>query len=233
MATKCRNLKFVALDIDGVLLKDTFSPVIRLFVEKHGGTYDEDFEENVFSRPRKQAAEYLLQRLKLTLSPAEIEAEFFALRKTYIQEHGGGLLPGVAALLKRLQDADLKLLCYGGLDFKYFSEELRDHLAAFSGDKYICTNDFRPGVKEVIAKAKCAPQEVLFVDDVDYVAQYCKAEKIPFLGMPSTPIQRQLMRKTGVRNFIERLDDLNGTLLVGIDHKSKIDGGWVAPPPPM
>ena len=45
----------------------------------------------------------------------------------------------------------------------------------------------------------------------------------------SVEVQREAMRKTGVRNLIERLEDLNGTLLVGIDYAAKTNGGWPQP----
>ena len=33
------KIKLVAIDVDGVLLTDTYSPAIRSFVEQHGGVY--------------------------------------------------------------------------------------------------------------------------------------------------------------------------------------------------
>jgi hypothetical protein len=217
MKYACRNLKLAALDIDGVLVKDTFSPVIRLFVEMHGGTYDAELEKNVFSRSRQYAATYLNNRLSLGLTADEVLEMYFNMRDTYIAEHGGGIAPGVGAFLQRLGNRGLEILCYGGLDYKHFAAELKDHICAFSGEKYICTNDFRPGVREIISRTGRQPHEVLFVDDVDFVAQHCKQLGAPFIGMPSTPIQRAAMRDTGVQWFASTLDDISDTMLMDID----------------
>jgi len=37
--SKLNKIRLVALDSDGVLLNDTYSPVIERFVTKHGGEY--------------------------------------------------------------------------------------------------------------------------------------------------------------------------------------------------
>lgn len=41
------KIKLVAIDVDGVLLTDTYSPAIRSFVEQHGGVYTPELERQV------------------------------------------------------------------------------------------------------------------------------------------------------------------------------------------
>jgi len=224
--TTCRNIKVAALDIDGVLVRDTFSPVIKLFVESKGGTYDADVETNVFSRARKDATAYLNRRLSLNMSHDAILAEYFSMRKAYIETHGGGPMPGLKDFLKLLQNCGLKLLCYGGLDFQYFAHEMGAFLGNFSFEKYVCTNDFRPGVVEIIARVGGKPHEVLFVDDVDLVAQACKASLAPFIGWPSTSFQQQAMQKTGVQHFVKSLGEIDSALIKRIDNAAPNHGGW-------
>lgn len=45
------NIKLVAVDVDGVLLTDTYSPTISSFVELHGGVYTPELERQVWGSP--------------------------------------------------------------------------------------------------------------------------------------------------------------------------------------
>jgi len=65
---KTARLKAAAVDLDGVLVADTFSPVIKLMVESRGGTYDREIESHVFSQNRQDAARYLIGRLGVKAS---------------------------------------------------------------------------------------------------------------------------------------------------------------------
>ena len=59
-----KTIKLIAIDIDGILLEDTFSPIIRKFVSKFGVKYSRELERKIFSRPQKEAAEYLAKNIR-------------------------------------------------------------------------------------------------------------------------------------------------------------------------
>ncbi|MDO8139594.1 hypothetical protein [Streptococcus mutans] len=46
------RLKLIACDIDGVLLEDTFSPVLRNLAKKYNVDYTAELENNTFSQKR-------------------------------------------------------------------------------------------------------------------------------------------------------------------------------------
>ena len=50
-----RTLRLIAVDIDGVLLEDTFSPVIRNFITKHGIEYTKEIEKRCIFPPSKKS----------------------------------------------------------------------------------------------------------------------------------------------------------------------------------
>ncbi|MFI9628921.1 HAD family phosphatase [Streptomyces sp. NPDC052042] len=69
MVTRTRQIRLVALNIDGVLLNDTFSPVIHGFLTRRGATYTADVERRIFSQPRHIAAREIAAVLGLELGP--------------------------------------------------------------------------------------------------------------------------------------------------------------------
>jgi len=50
-----QKIRLVALDTDGVLLNDTYSPVIERFVTRHGGEYTAAVERGVWGSPQLAA----------------------------------------------------------------------------------------------------------------------------------------------------------------------------------
>ncbi|MFE7428773.1 HAD family hydrolase [Streptomyces sp. NPDC057545] len=69
MVTRIRQIRLAALNIDGVLLNDTFSPVIHGFLTRRGATYTADVERRIFSQPRHIAAREIAVVLGLDLGP--------------------------------------------------------------------------------------------------------------------------------------------------------------------
>lgn len=69
MVTRTRQIRLAALNIDGVLLNDTFSPVIHGFLTRRGATYTADVERRIFSQPRHIAAREIAAVLGLDLVP--------------------------------------------------------------------------------------------------------------------------------------------------------------------
>ncbi len=224
------TLRAAAVDIDGVLVADTFSPVIKFMVESYGGTYDRDIERHVFSQNRQQAARYLLDRLGLTIAEDAFIAEYFQHRKTWISEHGGGLNPGAEAFINVLSAAGLRLVCYGGLPASHFEQALGPLSARF--ETYVCTNDFRPGVAEITRTVLAAePRRVLFFDDVSRVAEAARDVGCAFIGVPSPlpwSFQRSDMDAVGVRYRLSSLSDLTPALLAEVDARAA-GGFWEDP----
>jgi beta-phosphoglucomutase-like phosphatase (HAD superfamily) len=223
------TLKAAAVDIDGVLVADTFSPVIREMVDSYGGTYDRDVERHVFSQNRLSAARYLIGRLGLNISEDALIAEYFERRAAWIETHGGGLNPGVEGFLDTLADAGLRMICYGGLSASHFERELGRWTSRF--ETYVCTNDFRPGVAEITRDVfALAPQKLLFFDDVSLVAEAARELGCAFVGVPSPfswGFQAGDMVAVGVRHRLGSLAELTPERLRTIDAEAET-GFWSA-----
>ncbi len=215
-------LKLAALDIDGVLLNDTFSPVMKILVESLGGVYSRDIERNVFSRKRDDAASYIIDVLKLNYTNEEIIKIYFELRDDYIKRNGSGLNEGAAGILELLKSVGLQAVCYGGLPESYFQKEMKGYTRYF--DQYICTDEFRPGIKEItIDIMHLEYNQALFIDDVNTVAESAKLLNVPFIGMPSSlawGYQKKDMEKTGVKYMVSSLKEIDRKLIEKIDNDS-------------
>lgn len=220
-------LKAVAVDIDGVLVADTFSPAIKQLVEAHGGTYDREVERHVFSQNRHKAARYLLDRLGLAQTEDDFLALYFRTRDQWIQDHGGGPVPGIAPFLDTLEGAGLRVICYGGLDRKHFEKELAPWANRF--ETYICTNDFRPGVAEIVGEVfALPPSQVVFIDDVSRVAEAARDLGVPFIGMPASwpwGHQRRDMEALGVPILVKSLEEVTSEVLMDCDRRAQA-GYW-------
>ena len=101
---KLNSIKLIALDIDGVALKDTFSPIIYSLVKKWGHEYTADIERNVFSQSQNTAARYLIDTLKLALSERELLELYFNERKVFLETNDGGIIDGLEDFLKLAQN---------------------------------------------------------------------------------------------------------------------------------
>jgi len=88
-------------------------------------------------------------------------------------------------------------------------------------DQYICTNDFRPGIKEITKDIyNIDYDQVLFIDDVNTVAEKAKELNVPFIGIPSCEewsYQKSDMSQTGVNHIVKSIRDINLELLNTID----------------
>lgn len=229
------SLKLIALDLDGPLLADTFAPILRLTCEHYGWEYTREFERNTLSRPRAQATQYVLQQFTDGL-PADLSGKsqdemirsYFQFREEYLKENPLTLQPGAADFLRRMATLDVTLVCYGGLDEAYMRQELGDLADLF--DRYVCTNDFRPGVREIVHDIYgVRPEQALFVDDVNYVAEYARDLGVPFIGVPSSAPwswQRQDMEATGVPFIVSSVAQIDGTMLAEADKLAASGAFW-------
>ena len=214
------TIKMFAIDIDGVLLIDTFSPVLKKLVTKWGFQYTSEIERNTFSRPRHQAAQYIINYCKLSYSIEEILEIYFQERTLYLKDYDNIICQGTRQLLDILIQLDLRVICYGGFPKSHFHNELEDYVSYF--EDYICTNEFRPGIKEITKDIyNYQYSEICFIDDVNTVAENAKHLNVPFIGVPSKEtwsFQKNDMAKTGVRYLVDSINDINELLILRIDN---------------
>ncbi|MEV7832533.1 HAD family phosphatase [Streptomyces subrutilus] len=219
-----RHLRLVALNIDGVLLNDTFSPVIHGFITRRGGSYDGDVERRIFSQPRAVAALAMAEAAGVDWSAQRVLEVYFEERAAYLAEHPLHVLDGAEELLHRLRALGLRTVCYGGLGKEHFDRYL-GHLAhLFDGPGYVCTDAFRPGLREITAEVFGLDHgQALFVDDVARVAQAALDLGAPFIGHPSPfehGFQGQQMRELGVRHLVGSLGEIDERLLRTVDDEA-------------
>lgn len=220
------TIKLIAIDIDGVLLKDTFSPVIYKFMSKYGVKYTREVERNIFSRSQKEGSEYIS---KLTgLESETVPKYYFEEREQYLKTHDGGIMVGVPEILELLSTLNVRLVYYGGLTEDKINDQFKNYSHYF--ERYICTNDFRPGIKEITRDIYGLQfQEVLFIDDVNTVAETAKMYNVPFIGIPSDfqyGFQRQDMVTTGVKYLLKSVTEINRELLERIDAEAQFGTIW-------
>ncbi|MFF4020783.1 HAD family phosphatase [Streptomyces sp. NPDC001843] len=225
-----RTLRLAAVDIDGVLLNDTFSPVIHRLAVQQGVEYTPELERAVFSRPRLAAAQAFVQATGSSVSPQDIIDAYFAERDRYLRTHPVRVLDGALALLQRLRALGLQIVCYGGLDKSHFDRHLGTWASYFTGPRYICTNDFRPGIPEITRDVFGLPfDQVLFIDDVATVAEQAKELDVAFIGHPGSyahGFQRELMQAVGVRHLVDSLSAIDEELLACVDREAAEGTSW-------
>ena len=209
------SLSAIAVDLDGVLLRDTFSPILQRLVRRYGGHYSRQLEARLFSCTQRLAAQALIDELDLALTPESVIADYFACRAEYLIDHDAGLLPGAAAFIARLSRLDVRLICYGGLEEAQIDAAFAPCRPVF--ERYVCTDAFRPGVVEIVRDILDEPpQQVLFIDDVNRVASAAQALGCPFIGITGDhplPWQAEAMVQQGVRFRLDAVSQISDALL--------------------
>jgi FMN phosphatase YigB (HAD superfamily) len=230
MTEPLRQLRLAAVNIDGVLLNDTFSPVIHHFIVSRGGAYTADVERRIFSQPRSIAGRRMAEAVQVPMTGEEALAAYFEERDAYLREHPVAVEDGGIELMRRLRALGLETVCYGGLDKAHFDEHLGAHADLFDGPGYVCTNDFRPGIREITTEVfGLGYDQVLFIDDVAAVAEAAKSLDVAFIGHPSTfeqSHQRRLMREAGVRHLVGSLRDIDEERLRALDAEAAARTVW-------
>ncbi|MEV1026141.1 HAD family phosphatase [Streptomyces sp. NPDC050264] len=232
MTETLKQLKLAAVNIDGVLLNDTFSPVIHNFIVSRGGEYTADVERSIFSQPQLVGGQGMANAARVPWTAQEAIDVYFQEREEYTREHPVELLDGAVELLRRLRALGLKTVSYGGLDKAHFDTYLGEHADLFDEPGYVCTNDFRPGLREITTDVfGLRHDEVLFIDDVARVAEVAKGLDIPFIGHPSSyehSFQPQLMREAGARHIVDSLKAIDEDLLRTLDAEAAAHTVWRA-----
>ncbi|MFF0206294.1 HAD family hydrolase [Streptomyces sp. NPDC005017] len=221
-----RHLRLIAVNIDGVLLNDTFSPVIHRFVTSRGGVYTAELERAVLSQTQLRAA----AAMGVPGTPEEVVQEYFRERRAYLEQNPVRVTEGAGALLERLRATGAQLVCYGGLERDHFERHLGAYADAFDEPLYVCTDGFRPGVREIaedVFGVRC--DEALFIDDVARVAEVAQELGAAFIGHPTSyehSFQRQLMRRAGVRHMVGSLDAVDERLVRAVDAEAAEGRLW-------
>lgn len=230
--TDLHKIRLIAIDSDGVVLNDTYSPVIERFVTKHGGTYTAAVERGVWGSPQLAAGQNMALACRLPWSAKDTIAAFFRERDEYLKEHPVEVMPGAEQMLAALADTGARLTCYGGRDREYTFDTHLGHLAGyFDRDiPYVNVNDFRPGVTEIVQSIfEYRYDEVLFIDDINRVAEVAKALGTGFIGVPASlphNFQRAEMAETGVRHTVEDIRRIDQTLVSKIDEELAAGTHW-------
>lgn len=231
-------LKLVAVDLDGPLLVDTFGPILHKTCEYYGWDYSRDFERNTLSRPRHQATQFIKAMFGDAApddvrgkSDQEMAEAYFRFRAEFLKENPLTVQPGADGFLRRLAARPgLTLVCYGGLDEDYMRRELGPLAEVF--DRYVCTNDFRPGVREIVEDIYgIDPRAALFIDDVNYVGEAVRDLGAAFIGVPSAAPwswQRHDMEANAMPVIVPDLASIDDALLDRVDALAAAGGFWEA-----
>ncbi|MGW4645061.1 HAD family hydrolase [Kitasatospora sp. NPDC004289] len=229
-AEPLRRLRAAAVNIDGVMLDDTFSPVIHHFVTSRGGAYTAEVERRIFSQDQRSAAAAAAEAAGLDWPVERVLEVYFREREEYLARHPIQVLDGAPEMVTRLRALGLRTVCYGGLSRAHFERELGAHTALFDDPGYVCTDGFRPGVREIVVDVLgLRHDEVLFVDDVARVAEAARGLGTAFIGHPSGfehGFQPRLMREAGVRHLAAEPAEVDEALVRAVDEEAATGRLW-------
>ncbi|MDI5966998.1 HAD family phosphatase [Streptantibioticus silvisoli] len=215
------QLRLAAINIDGVLLNDTFSPVLRRYLERRGAAYTAQVERRLFSQPRELVGRLFVELTGEAVTPQEAMAAYFTEREEYLRSHPVVVDPGAVGLLERLRALGLRTVCYGGLARGHFDAFLGAHRELFDDPGYVCTDAIRPGVHEIVTEHfDLKYDQALFIDDVARMADATRALGVAFVGHPSRhpdSHQARMMRESGVRHVVDSLAAIDEPLLRVLD----------------
>jgi phosphoglycolate phosphatase-like HAD superfamily hydrolase len=222
------RVRLVGVNIDGVLLSDSFSPVIYRFVVGRGGVWSAGLERELLSQSQVRAAEVLGG----PGGAGEVLGAYFAERERFLVECPVRVVEGARGLLERLRGLGVWVVCYGGLGREHFERYLSPLAGLFDGPGYVCTDGFRPGIREIAGLFGVGCGEALFIDDVARVGEAARELGAAFIGCPTDFVhsfQRELMREAGVRHVVSHLDEISEELLVRVDREAAQGRVWEQP----
>ncbi|HAT1685207.1 TPA: hypothetical protein I8Y21_006044 [Klebsiella oxytoca] len=223
------KIKLIAVDVDGVLLTDTYSPAIKSFVEKHGGIYTSELERLVWGSPHIAGGHNISLVCKLPWSAQKTIDEFFRHHARYIEKHPIEIVQGAADFLGLLQELNVRVTSYGGRTKEYIFDRYMPSLENYfdKDNPYIDTNSIRPGVMEITKEIfKLDFDEVLFIDDINRMAEVARYYRSGFIGTPVTMYQKEQMQDTGVKYIVSSVTEITGEMLTQIDSELETDKFW-------
>ncbi|EFO3921992.1 hypothetical protein DMO93_18900 [Escherichia coli] len=227
-----KKIKLFAIDSDGVILNDTYSPAIKIFVESFGVSYSPLIERSVWGSPQVTAGHNLALACKLPYSGEKVIKDFFKTREEYLKKHPVEVLPDIESTLALLSSTGARITCYGGRNKEYsFDRFLKPFEKYFDKEMpYIDINSFRPGVYEIVKeKFNLNFDEVVFIDDINRVAEVCKALGTGFIRVPASMAhnyQREEMVRTGVKYMVNRFTDITDKLIHEVDEHLASSDLW-------
>ncbi len=217
-----KKVKAIAVDTNGVLLKDVYSGAIKQFVERHGGLYTPELERMVFGSPHAAGGHIMATACRLPWTSQETIDAFLAEQKECAKSHPVELSPGAVGFLERMQATGLRITSYGGSAKEVsFDPCLQAYQQLFdAGTPYVNMGAFRPGMKEIAGEAMgCAVDEIIFIDDLNRVADVCRSLGCGFIGIPGATYQQRQMVDSGVKYVLASLDAIDAALLSEVDHR--------------
>jgi beta-phosphoglucomutase-like phosphatase (HAD superfamily) len=227
---RLRQLRAAAVNIDGVMLNDTFSPVIHHFIASRGGVWTAEVERRIFSQRQAEAAQVIAEAAGVAWPPEQVRDAYFRERAAYLEHHPVRILDGAVAMVRLLRSLGLRTVCYGGLERSHFDSALGGYAELFDAPGYVCTDARRPGIREIITETfGLRPDQVLVIDDVARVAQAARALGAPFIGNPSDfehGFQRELMHEAGVRHLVRSPAEIGEDLLRTLDAEAAAGTCW-------
>jgi hypothetical protein len=215
-----RKIKLIAVDTNGVLLKDTFGVTIKHFVERHGGVHTPELERLVLGAPHIAGGHIMSLACKLPWTAQETIDAFLAEHRAYTRDDPVTLNPGVGEALALLHGTGARITTYGGRpEDAMFAQYLGPFRALLDAEiPYVDIDLIRPGMKEIVRdRFGLAFDEVLFIDDLAKVGEACRTLGAGFIGAPVTAFQRQLMRDAGVAHLVDSVAEISVALLDRID----------------
>jgi FMN phosphatase YigB (HAD superfamily) len=103
-------------------------------------------------------------------------------------------------------------------------------------DRYVCTNDVRPGVREIVEDIYGVdPRSALFIDDVNYVGEAVRDLGAAFIGVPSSAPwswQRHDMEANRMPCIVPNLASIDDALLDRVDALAGAGRFWSGRPAP-
>ena len=224
-----KKLRAIAIDTNGVLLNDVYSGAIKQFVEQHGGSYTPELERMVFGSPHAAGGHIMATACCLPWTSQETIDAFLAVQKEYAKTMPVSINPGALEFLERMQATGLRITSYGGSPKEVsFAPVLQPYARWFDAETpYVNMGAFRPGMKQIASEAMgCALDEIIFIDDLNRVADVCRSLGCGFIGIPGATYQRRQMVDAGVRYVFDSLASIDRALLDEIDNRLTEQSLW-------
>ncbi|MEG0244407.1 hypothetical protein D3C81_794470 [compost metagenome] len=223
-----KKIRHFAIDTNGVLLSDAYSTPIRTFVERHGGHYTAELERLVLGSPHMAGGHIMSLACNLPWTAMQTIEAFLAEQAEYAARHPIQLARGAQALLARLKQTGARITAYGGSPkAAIFDRYLAQVSEYFDPDlPYIDMGHARPGTAEICRQVATPSDQVVFIDDLNRVAQMSKMLGCGFIGKPATAFQAQQMEETGVRFISNDLEGIDQAMLHDLDQALSLGRCW-------
>jgi hypothetical protein len=190
--------------------------------------YTREFERNLFSGRPAECFEYMKTNYGDQKEWGDPFAILLKVREEYLKTLDSLIIEGAPEFLEFISGLGVPVVCYGGLAEEKIVPEMKEYMHYF--ERYISINDIRPGMKEITKDIYGLEfNQNLFIDDVNKVAEVCKANNIPFIGIPADfpwSFQKQEMIDTKVKYILNSVKDIDRALIEKIDNEASVGRIW-------